>query len=316
MSEISTGTIAGTRNKVSTGAGTGVGTGTITGTSLGAGTGTIAITVDGKSCEARKGEALLEVCKRNGVFIPTLCFHEGLGGLGACRLCIVEVTERGRSRIVVSCVYPVEREIEVKTQSAAVKEQRGVILTLLHHLAPNAETITQMAKFMGVGLPRLTDKADGDRCVLCGRCTTACELLGTGAIAKVNRGTSKEIATPYHEQTPECIGCGSCVHVCPTDAIAFQITEDSFSIWGKTFDLLRCDRCGKPYTTREQFEYLRNRRHGPDQPLCDECEKKVTAQLLKNSALRFDSIQGTSKNRLCAGLRVNLPQIRSGARWD
>jgi formate hydrogenlyase subunit 6/NADH:ubiquinone oxidoreductase subunit I len=297
MSEISTGTIARTRNEVSAGAEAGAGVGTIARTSTGVGistevgAGTITITVDGKPYEAYKGETLLEICKRNGVFIPTLCFHEGLGGLGACRLCIVEVTERGRSRIVVSCVYPVEREIEVRTQSAAVKEQRGVILTLLHHLAPNAETITQMAKFMGVDLPRLTDKPDGDKCVLCGRCTTACELLGTGAIAKVNRGIGKEIATPYHEQTPECIGCGSCAHVCPTGAIDFQMTEDSFSIWGKPFDLLRCDQCGKPFTTREQFEYLRDHRHGPDQPLCDECEKKVTARLLKDSALRFDSIQ-------------------------
>jgi formate hydrogenlyase subunit 6/NADH:ubiquinone oxidoreductase subunit I len=287
MSEISAGTIVGTRNEVSTETSTGTRNEVSTGTSPG----TIVITVDGKSCEAHRGETLLGVCRRNGVFIPTLCFHEGLGGLGACRLCIVEVIERGRSRVVVSCVYPVEREIEVQTQSAAVREQRGVILTMLHHLAPNAEMITQMAKFMGVGLPRLADKPDGDRCVLCGRCTTACELLGTGAIAKVNRGTDREIATPYHEQTSECIGCGSCAHVCPTGAIVFQMTEDSFSIWGKTFDLLRCDRCGKPYTTREQFEYLRDHRHGPDQPLCDECEKKATARLLKDSALRFDSIQ-------------------------
>jgi formate hydrogenlyase subunit 6/NADH:ubiquinone oxidoreductase subunit I len=257
---------------------------------------TITITVDGKSCEATKGEFLLPVCKRNGVFIPTLCFHEGLGGLGSCRLCIVEVVERGRSKVVTSCVYPIERPIEVHTQSPTIKEQRGVILTLLHHLAPNAEVITQMAKFMGVSLPRLADKPGGDRCVLCGRCTTACELLGSGAIAKVNRGTTKEIATPYDEQTPECIGCGSCAHVCPTGSIAFEAAEDSFFIWGKTFELLRCGECGRPYTTREEFEYVRDHHHGPDEPLCDECEKKATARRLKDTSQRFGALKELLKD--------------------
>ncbi|MDR2108583.1 MAG: (2Fe-2S)-binding protein [Coriobacteriales bacterium] len=253
--------------------------------------GVIQITIDGKVCECEKGEFLLEVCKRNGIFIPTLCFHQGLGGLGACRLCIVEVVQRGRSKVVVSCIYPVEGEIEVHTQSDTIKEQRGVILTLLHHLAPNAEVITQMAKFMGVALPRLADKPDGDKCVLCGRCTTACELLGTGAIAKVNRGTTKEIATPYHEQTPECVGCGSCAHVCPTGAIAFSATEEDFTIWNKTFELLRCGQCGKPYITRAQFEFLRDKRGEPAEPLCDECEKKATARLMKDSEHGFGGVR-------------------------
>jgi NADH dehydrogenase/NADH:ubiquinone oxidoreductase subunit G len=249
----------------------------------------ITLTIDGTSCECEKGTFLLQVCKRNGIFVPTLCYHEGLGGLGACRLCIVEVIERGRSKVVVSCVYPVERAIEVRTRSDLIKEQRGVILALLHHLAPNAQAITQMAAFMGVDLPRLANKPDGDKCVLCGRCTTACELLGTGAIAKINRGTTKEIAMPYHEQTSECIGCGSCAHVCPTGAIAYEATEESFAIWGKTFGLLRCGQCGAPYVTREQFEFMREHHAGPTEPLCDECQKKSAARLLRDSARRYDS---------------------------
>jgi formate hydrogenlyase subunit 6/NADH:ubiquinone oxidoreductase subunit I len=252
---------------------------------------TVKLTIDGKACSCEKGEFLLEVARRNGIFIPSLCFHEGLGGMGACRVCIVEVCDRGRTKVVVSCVYPVDHEIEVQTKSERVKEERGVILTLLNRLAPNSKTIAQMAKFMGADLPRLSPKEDGDTCILCGRCTTACELLGTGAIARINRGTTKEVATPYHRQSPECVGCGSCAHVCPTDSIPFERTETSFTIWGETFEFIRCDRCGTPFMTQKQFAYLRDHRAGPTEPLCENCAKQATATLLKASTKDFDAVR-------------------------
>ena len=42
--------------------------------------------IDGKECTFEKGELLLQVAKRNGIEIPTLCHHEALPGLAACRL--------------------------------------------------------------------------------------------------------------------------------------------------------------------------------------------------------------------------------------
>jgi NADH dehydrogenase/NADH:ubiquinone oxidoreductase subunit G len=250
---------------------------------------TLHITIDGKPCTCEKGEFLLDVAKRNSVFIPTLCFHEGLGGLGACRLCIVEVVEQKRSRVVVSCVYPVEREIEVFTQTEKIKEQRGVILALLHHLAPQAKVISDMAKFMGVDLPRLIDKPDGDKCVLCGRCTTACELVGSGAIAKVNRGITKKIDTPYDAPSAECIGCASCAHVCPTGAIAFEESETTVSIWGRTFDLRRCTHCGRPISTDELIANARHKIEAgttiagsePEELVCADCKKALVAAKMK-----------------------------------
>ena len=49
------------------------------------------ITIDGKQCSCEKGEFLLQVARRNGIYIPTLCHHEALPGQGCCRVCIVEV---------------------------------------------------------------------------------------------------------------------------------------------------------------------------------------------------------------------------------
>ncbi len=215
------------------------------------------ITINGKACSCERGEFLLAVAKRNGIFIPTLCYHEGLGALGACRVCIVEVVEGGRSRVVTSCNYPVEKEIEVLTASDKIQEQRGVILTLLARLAPDAKVIQQMASFSGADIPRLSNKDGGSTCILCGRCTTACELVGSGAIARINRGTTKTINTPYDEPSQECLGCVSCAHVCPTNSIPYTETETSVSIWGRTFDVLRCVQCGRPISTDELIAQAR-----------------------------------------------------------
>ena len=215
------------------------------------------ITITDVKCECSRGETLLHIARRNGIFIPTMCNHEGLGALGACRLCIVEVIFNGQSQVVASCLYPVEREIEVFTDSDRIKEERGVILALLARLAPNSNTIQKMAAFGGIDIPRLANKEDGDTCILCGRCATACELVGSGAIAKINRGAYKAIGTPYDNPSQECIGCAGCAQVCPTGSIPFSETETAVTIWGRTFDLKRCPCCGKPVSTDEMIANAR-----------------------------------------------------------
>lgn len=250
---------------------------------------TVKLVIDGKPCTCEKGDYLLEVAQRNGIRIPRMCYHEGLSGLGACRVCIVEVVEAGRSRVVTSCIYPVLSEIEVFTQNDKIKELRGMVLTLLARLAPNAEGVAKMAAKTGIELPRLAVKEGGDTCILCGRCVSACEALGSGAIAKVNRGVTKEIATPYGEPSSECIGCGSCAFVCPTDSIASERTEESFTIWGREFEMQRCSVCGMPFTTQAAFAFLQAAQAewepGAEQqpPLCEECGKKAVARQIANA---------------------------------
>jgi len=248
------------------------------------------ITIDGIKCECERGEYLLQIARRNGIFIPTLCHHEGLGSLGACRVCIVEVVYKGQSKVVTSCLYPVEHEIEVFSDTDKIKEERGVILALLARLAPGAKVIHQMAAFSGADLPRLSDKEGGDTCILCGRCATACELVGSGAIAKINRGTAKAVGTPYEEPSSECIGCAGCAHVCPTESIPYTETDTEVTIWGRTFDLKRCGCCGRPVSTDEMIANARLREAGAllfaedadgaaaeDITLCAVCRKQAAA---------------------------------------
>lgn len=231
------------------------------------------ILIDGKECTCEKGEVLLHVAKRNGIFIPTLCYHEGIGEIGSCRVCIVEVVQRGRSKIVISCAYLVEEGIEVLTNSEKIQKERGVVFTLLANLAPDAEIIKELAEFAGVKMSRLSPRAEGGSCILCGRCTTACSLTGSGAIAKMDRGTEKRVETPYGEVSDECVGCTACARICPTNSIPFEETDTTVTIWGRTFELKRCEVCGLPISTNEQVSLVQTRTELDEQTLCRKCRQ-------------------------------------------
>ncbi|MCE5280631.1 MAG: 2Fe-2S iron-sulfur cluster-binding protein [Deltaproteobacteria bacterium] len=51
----------------------------------------IPLNIDGKDIEAASGQPILEVARKQGVFIPTLCHRARTGNAGACRICVVEV---------------------------------------------------------------------------------------------------------------------------------------------------------------------------------------------------------------------------------
>ena len=144
----------------------------------------------------RKGEFLLDVARRNGFYIPTLCHHPAISGQACCRVCLVEVVEKGRSKIVVSCVYPVERPCEVYTDSERVKEDRAVVLMLLKERAPESGVIDALCKAYGAADGSRFAQIDGEKCIMCGLCAGACAKLGTGAISTVLRVLQRRSPRP------------------------------------------------------------------------------------------------------------------------
>ena len=235
---------------------------------------TVTVTIDGTVCTAEKGEHILDIAQRNGIFIPHLCHHPALPGLGSCRLCVVEVNEGGRPGVVVSCVYPVSKDCEVATDNAKIKGLRANVIALLRDRAPAAVEMQGLASVHHVPAnDRFSTVADEKR-VLCGLCAKTCAELGAGAISTVGRGIAKKIATPYEEAAPACIGCTACAGVCPTHAIEFSDTGATRTIWGKTFELVTCAECGKPFATKEELALL-----GSEEPRCPDCRKKAAADV-------------------------------------
>jgi formate dehydrogenase major subunit len=89
----------------------------------------IRIEVDGRVVEGFEGQTILEVCRDNGIEIPTLCYEPKLPGFGACRMCVVDV--EGQEHPPISCSQRAEPEMVVKTQTDEVRRLRRTNLELI-----------------------------------------------------------------------------------------------------------------------------------------------------------------------------------------
>lgn len=241
------------------------------------------IIIDGKVCEAQKGEFILDVARRNGIYIPTLCHSDALPGQGNCRLCIVEVVENKRSRVVTSCIYPITREIEVFTSSKKIMDMRRTLIMLLWARVPEDKHIKDLMEEYAVNPNERFNVDYSEKCILCGLCVRACDEMGSSAISTVNRGVTKKVSTPYDEPSSSCIGCGACACVCPTGAIDIEEAEGYRTIWNTKFELLKCSGCGQYFITKKQMEYIKDKIGSEtDINLCDRCKRKTSTEKLKD----------------------------------
>lgn len=201
------------------------------------------LTMDGRRLSVAPGVSLLEVARTAGISIPTLCDHPDLEPVGACRLCLVEVTHQawgGWSGLMAACLYPAAPGLKVSTHSDKVRAVRRGVLALLAARCPSSETIQDMARKEGAAIPRLVVDPDADSCVLCGLCTRVCEAYATTAISSSNRGIRRKVGAPFHGPPPDCIGCGACAKVCPTEHIQDRRHETGYTIWGREFPAAAC----------------------------------------------------------------------------
>jgi NADH dehydrogenase/NADH:ubiquinone oxidoreductase subunit G len=186
----------------------------------------ILLQIDGKEVRAKEGMTLLEAARGAGISIPTLCYHEKLEPYGGCRLCMVELESRGSTRLVVSCVYPVEKNLVVRTRSEKVDRIRKMVLQLLLAHAPDAFDLQDLALEYGADKDRFEKEASF--CIHCGLCVRYCaEVKKKNAVGFVDRGIRKEISFIPEIASRECWNCKECFPLCPTEALqaAFVLTK-------------------------------------------------------------------------------------------
>jgi len=100
---------------------------------------TVKFTIDGKGCQGKKGQFIVDAAADNGVYIPVLCHMRDLIPAGSCRICSVKVN----GRIMAACTTPLEEGMSVENNSAELLDIRKAIVEMLfvegNHFCPSCE---------------------------------------------------------------------------------------------------------------------------------------------------------------------------------
>ncbi len=216
------------------------------------------LTIDGINIAVPEDYTILEAAREVNIDIPTLCYLKDVSQIGSCRLCLVEV--KGARGFLASCVAPVTDGMEIKTNTAKLRESRRVNLELIlsnHNRectscirSSNCELQTLCTELgvkeypydgaisdcryddVGVSVVR-----DNSKCILCRRCVAACNAIqNVGAIGMSKRGFDTTVGCIYDIDLKDspCVDCGQCILVCPVGAL--QEKENIDVVWSALND--------------------------------------------------------------------------------
>ena len=206
----------------------------------------VSLTIDGKECHVPAEYTILKAAESIGINIPRLCFLEGIHEQSNCRVCIVKI--EGVRGLKTSCSTKVSEGMVVYTDTKEVFEAVSFNLELLagnHKFEcwkcsreDSCEFLDLLRRFnvdndfsnaklfdqKEIKINNTSDSMilDSSKCVLCGRCVSACEKLsGLGILNFSNRGSNTYIGpAQFHNlEDAGCIYCGKCIQACPTGAI-------------------------------------------------------------------------------------------------
>jgi NADH dehydrogenase/NADH:ubiquinone oxidoreductase subunit G len=203
---------------------------------------TINLTIDGKDVRVPEGTNLIDAAEAAGIHIPNLCYLKGMRGIGACRMCLVEV--EGMKAPAVACIMRAKDGMNVTTTTEQILEMRKFVIDLILSMHPlDCMTCTKAGmcnlqqyaydfelkesnftrKKFGFPVDEANPfiKRDPDYCILCGRCVRVCKEQDTNVLDFMGRGVGAKVVTAKDKPLQEsgCTFCGSCVDACPVNAL-------------------------------------------------------------------------------------------------
>ena len=232
----------------------------------------INVTIDGKQCQAKDGEFILNVARANDIFVPALCYTTRCSPTLACRVCLVEAD----GKQVYSCNAKVKDGMVVETTTDNIEKEREAIMEVydvnhplqcgvcdksgecelqdytkymnLHKQDYAVRDVSRPAQNWGVM------KYDPGLCIVCEKCVTICkDMIGSNALSTVKRGADaldksfkdtmpKDAYAMWNKLNKSLIGfdedkctdCGECIAVCPVGAMASSDFQYKSNAWELT----------------------------------------------------------------------------------
>lgn len=213
--------------------------------------------IDGLPVAIEGEKNILDVIRKAGIDLPTLCYYSALSTYGACRMCVVEGKH---GEIMASCSTPPRSGMEIKTNTPRLQKYRRMILELM--MADHCRDCTTCEKNFDCKLQEMAQRfglkdvrfepysiwdpkdessvsisRDPNKCIICGDCVRMCsEIQNVGAIDFAYRGSKVQVTPAFDMPIAEtnCVNCGQCAAICPTGAIT--VKNDTEALWEDLYD--------------------------------------------------------------------------------
>ncbi len=219
--------------------------------------------INGISVEAQKGETILTVARKNGIYIPTMCYISKTSPCASCRMCVVEAS--GMDGFVLSCNTPPVEGVEITTDSEALNHERTNIMKLydVNHplecgVCDKSGECDLQNKTLEFDVARQNFSArdqlrptqhwglinyEPSLCIMCEKCVHVCnEVIGDDAI-EVKFGGYSSVIVPKNADTLDCTFCGECIAVCPVGALVSSGFKYRANAWELSRVPATCAHC-------------------------------------------------------------------------